>query len=58
MTVSIGLDRMLLATGPIWVPVVFLAYALGRRQFSLMFLFVAITTEAIALAVCWPRLWQ
>lgn len=34
---------------PLWFPIVAAAYAVGRKRFSLRFLFVVITAEAILL---------
>jgi len=34
----------------IWLPLVFAAFAIGRRQCSLRFIFLATASEAIALA--------
>ena len=47
------LEFVLLATlysTPVWMPICFAAYALGRRQQSLRFWFCLVTAEAIALA--------
>jgi len=39
---------------PLWIPVAFLAYALGRRRFNLWTLTVFITVECLALgALVW-----
>ena len=52
------LSTMLWVTVPFWVPVIFAAYALGKKQVSLKFVFVALTTAAIALGVCWHKAWH
>jgi hypothetical protein len=39
---------VLLLALPIWIPLIFLSYFLGRKQFSLRFLFLLITLEAIS----------
>ena len=41
-------------TLPYWLPVVWVAYFLGRRKFSLLALFLLITFEAVAI---WLSLW-
>ena len=38
-------------SSPIWTPIVFIAFALGRQKFSLAFLFAFITAEAVSLAI-------
>ena len=39
---------------PVWVPLVFLAYAIGRKTYSLRLLFVLVTVEAICIGfVLW-----
>ena len=38
-------------SGVVWLPVVFIAYAVGRRQVSLRLLLIAITCEAILLGL-------
>ena len=35
---------------PCWLPFVFAAYAIGKGKFSTKFLFVVVTTEAVAIA--------
>lgn len=45
----IAYGSLFLLTTPIWFPVVAAAYALGRRQFSLKFLFFVVTLEAFIL---------
>lgn len=37
-------------TGFLWIPVVFAAFAIGRRQISLKSIFVFLTIESLALA--------
>jgi hypothetical protein len=39
----------LLYTLPFWTPFLFLAYAAGRRQFSLRFLFLMLAVEGRAI---------
>ena len=34
---------------PFWVPVVFLAYAIGRKKFGLWLLFILLTIEAVSI---------
>jgi hypothetical protein len=41
----------LLLSSPLWVPVAFFAYAVGRRQYSLQALFAFFILEAVSLAV-------
>ena len=36
---------------PFWIPLIFLSYFLGRKQFSLKLLFILVTAESIALGV-------
>jgi hypothetical protein len=39
---------------PVWLPIVFAAYAIGRRQFSLLVLFLLLTAEAVSItAMVW-----
>ena len=48
---------MLFALGsPFWLPIVFIAYAVGRRQYSVKLLLAALTAEAIGIAACLPML--
>ncbi len=48
---------MLFAVGsPFWLPIVFIAYAVGRRQYSLKLLLAAFTAEAIGIATYLPML--
>ena len=35
---------------PFWIPMVFLAFAIGRRRFGIGFLFALLTVEAISIA--------
>ena len=35
---------------PVWLPICFAAYAMGRREHSIRFWFFLITAEAVALA--------
>jgi hypothetical protein len=51
------LSTMLLVTAPFWIPFLFAAYALGKKRVSLQFLLIALTTEAIAMGVCWRKAW-
>ena len=47
----------LIAVGsPFWLPVVFVAYGVGRRQYTLKLLLAAVTAEAIGIALCLPML--
>jgi hypothetical protein len=39
-------------SSPLWTPIVFGAYALGKKQFGLAFLFLFITSEAVSLVMC------
>jgi hypothetical protein len=41
----------LLIISPLWVPIPFLYYAITRKRFSLVFLFLLLTAEAISLTV-------
>jgi hypothetical protein len=41
----------LLESAPLWIPIAFVAYAVGRRQFSISWLFVFIAAEALGLAI-------
>jgi hypothetical protein len=41
---------------PFWIPVVFLAYALGRRQYTVNLFFLALIAEAVALTIA-GQLW-
>jgi hypothetical protein len=48
------MDALLLIlaiSSPFWVPIAFVAYAVGRRRFGLPLLFAMLTSEAIALAI-------
>lgn len=48
----IGLVLLLAVTsGVLWLPVVFIAWAIGRRTTSLRFLFVLLALEAACLAL-------
>ena len=48
----------LVLSAPVWIPVVFAAYAIGRKQYGLKLLFALVTVEAIALAAAsWLILW-
>lgn len=39
---------------PVWVQLVFLAYAVGRKKYNLRLIFVLVTVEAICIAfVLW-----
>jgi hypothetical protein len=51
LTVVAMLALYAAVSSPLWVPLVAIAYAAGRRKFSLLFLFVAITAEACALGI-------
>jgi hypothetical protein len=42
---------LLAISSPLWIPIAFAAYAVGRRRFNLKLLFAFLTVEAIALAV-------
>ena len=42
---------------PYWVPVVFLAYAIGRKKFGLRLLFLLLTVEAVSIMVAYWSLW-
>ena len=48
---------LFLITVPFWLPIVAAAYAIGKRQFSLRFLFAVITAEALSLAMVGYLLW-
>lgn len=48
----------LLISSPLWIPLLFVAYAVGRRQFSLKLLLGLITAEAFALAAMMAGLRQ
>ena len=48
---------LLVSSSPIWVPLVALAYAIGRKKFSLLFLFAVLTAEAISLGAVGFLLW-
>jgi hypothetical protein len=37
-------------SAPLWVPLVFLAFAVGRRRFSMWLLFALLTAEAVSTA--------
>jgi hypothetical protein len=50
-TLAVMLALYAAVSSPVWVPFVAIAYAVGRRKFSLLFLFGAITAEACALGV-------
>jgi hypothetical protein len=41
---------------PVWIPIAFIAYAANRKRFSLKLFLVALTAEAIALAVAAPMI--
>jgi len=45
-------------SAPLWVPLVALAYAIGRKRFSLLFLFALITAEAISLGLIGLVIWN
>lgn len=49
MTVQDHILTFMIAA-PAWTPVVFGAYALGRKQFGLGLLFALVTAEAVSLA--------
>lgn len=51
------LSTMLRITAPFWIPFLFAAYALGKKKVTLQFLFIALTTEALAMGVCWRKVW-
>jgi hypothetical protein len=53
----VAYGTLFLITVPLWLPVVAAAYAVGRRQFSLRFLFVVITAEALSLGGVGFLLW-
>jgi hypothetical protein len=38
-------------TLPAWVPLAFLAYALGRKQIGMKFIFALMATEAVAVTM-------
>jgi hypothetical protein len=38
---------------PFWIPIAFAAYAIGRRQYGMRFLFALMTAEAVAVTACW-----
>ena len=38
---------------PFWVPIAFVAYAIGRRQYGTRFLFALMTAESLAVTACW-----
>jgi hypothetical protein len=40
----------LLLTSPLWLPLVFVAYAIGRRRFGILLLLVLVTVEAISIS--------
>ena len=42
---------MLAMVSPFWVPLVFAAYAVGRRKFGTEFLLALLTAEAIAIGL-------
>ena len=42
---------------PYWVPVVFLAYAIGRKKFGLRFLFLLLTVEAVSIVFAYWSLY-
>ena len=46
------------AAAPLWLPLAFLAYVMGRRQMSLRLLFFFVTVEAICIAVVTAFLWS
>jgi hypothetical protein len=54
---AIFFGSLFLLSSPLWVPIVAAAYAIGRKQFSLRFLFGVITAEAIALGIVSLWLW-
>jgi hypothetical protein len=37
---------------PLWIPLIFLSYFLGRKQFTLKDLFILVTAESTALGIC------
>jgi hypothetical protein len=47
----------LLISSPLWVPIPFLCYAITRKRFSVAFLFLLLTAEALSLAVAKLTLW-
>lgn len=51
MIAALALLITLVYSSPIWIPLVFLAYAVGRRRVGLLFFFALITAEAISLAI-------
>lgn len=46
-----------LISSPLWVPILFLCQAIAQRRFSLEFLFLFMTAEAISLGVAQLTLW-
>ena len=38
---------------PLWLPVVFAAFAIGRRRFSLRALLVFVTLESVSIGAVW-----
>ena len=43
---------LLFVSLPIWIPLLFLAFFAGRRQFSLRLLLLLITLESVAFGIC------
>jgi hypothetical protein len=41
----------LLESAALWIPIAFVAYAIGRRQFSIKWLFLFLAAEAVGLAI-------
>ena len=47
-----------MAAAPLWLPLTFLAYVMGRRQMSMQLFFFFVTVEAICIAVVTAFLWS
>jgi hypothetical protein len=41
----------LVASSPLWVPIAFACYAIGRRQYGMRFMLALATAETIAIVV-------
>jgi hypothetical protein len=48
---SIEMLWLLILASPAWIPLVFAAYAIGRRRFGLIVLAALVTAECIAIPV-------
>jgi hypothetical protein len=41
---------LFLLISPLWLPLVFVAYTIGRRRFGILLLLVLVTVEAISIS--------